>query len=253
MYKSYLIEGSFYTGVGSRKAPIHILYLFSVLAQIFESKGLSLRSGGALGADSSFSDALLNPIKNSQIFVTNNMKKPNYYNPKEYYGTSFDGHYRKAMRLIMDLKLHKKWERCTNSAMELHNRNIFQVLGLDLNSPSSFLLCWTLRGERAYAETTQLTGGTATAINTACMYNVPVFNLAYGPDFLFTMDFIFKNIHLVDFEKLYAIKPKSRVVDEAPYGLQLKSISHELSTAFSDFGFFLDDKSLQVLFKNYFN
>ncbi len=244
----YFKENGFYTGVGSRKAPLCFLYLFSLLAQIFENKGIRLRSGGALGSDLAFSNALSAPELNSQIFVTSNIDKPHYYNPKTMYGLSFDGLYRQAMRLIMDNRLHKKWENCTQIAFDLHNRNVFQVLGLDLKTPSEFLICWTPGGEKKYSETSQLTGGTATAINTAAVNGVPVFNLADKVDLIYTLDFILKNIDCVDFDKVYSITPASKVVAQTPYGVQLAVIASELNSVVSGYGFDLDRSSLSSLF-----
>lgn len=248
MYNSYLIENGFYSGVGSRKAPLFVLYLFSLLAQVFEQKGMILRSGGALGADSAFSDALSAPESRSQLFVTNSVRKPNYFNPQTIYGQSFDGLYRQAMRLIMDNRLHKKWENCSQVALDLHNRNVFQVLGLDLKTHSEFVLCWTPRGEKTYAETGQYTGGTGTAINTAAVNHIPVFNLANEIDLIYTLDFILKNIDCIDFQKVYSILPNSKVVEQVSYGDQLHIIARDLNYIVRQCGFELGVDYLNGLF-----
>lgn len=234
--------------MGSRKAPLFVLYLFSLLAQVFEQKGMILRSGGALGADSAFSDALSAPGGRSQIFVTNSVKKPNYFNPQAIYGQSFDGLYRQAMRLIIDNRIHKKWENCSQAALDLHNRNVFQVLGLDLKTHSEFVLCWTPRGEKTYAETGQFTGGTGTAINTADINHIPVFNLANEVDLIYSLDFILKNIDCIDFQKIYSVSPRSRVVEQVNYGEQLHIIARDLNFIVSQYGFGLDIDSLNMLF-----
>lgn len=60
---------------------------------------------------------------------------------------------------------------------ELHLRNVFQVLGGNLDSPREFLVCWTPDGAETTKETSKKTGGTGTAIRVANMFGVPVFNL----------------------------------------------------------------------------
>ncbi len=62
-------------------------------------------------------------------------------------------------------------------AAKLHGRNAFQVLGNDLKTPSSFLLCWTQDSCEHHNQRQYSTGGTGTAISIASMNNIPVFNL----------------------------------------------------------------------------
>ena len=52
---------------------------------------------------------------------------------------------------------------------DLHTRNVFQVLGPSLDSPSEFLLCWAADGEAS--------GGTGQALRIAATHSVPVYNL----------------------------------------------------------------------------
>lgn len=71
----------------------------------------------------------------------------------------------------MDLasNIHPAWNKLSFGAKKLHTRNCFQCLGLDLSTPSRFLICWTEKGNKI--------GGTRTAIVLAEKYNIPVFNL----------------------------------------------------------------------------
>jgi hypothetical protein len=55
-------------------------------------------------------------------------------------------------------------------APRLFARNAFQVLGLNLSTPSSRVYCWTPGGA--------VVGGTAIAIRLAQIHNIPVINLA---------------------------------------------------------------------------
>lgn len=72
-------------------------------------------------------------------------------------------------------KLHPAWRWLKQEYRELHIRNVFEVMGVSISRPSEFLLCWTPDG--AEEKTTKKTGGTATAINVANHFGIPVFNL----------------------------------------------------------------------------
>ena len=62
-------------------------------------------------------------------------------------------------------------------AQKLHGRNVYQVLGRNLDKPSRFLVCWTPDGVVSGEYCTRATGGTGMAIRIACAENVPVLNL----------------------------------------------------------------------------
>ncbi len=203
-------KNKYYTGVGSRETPLYIMYMMAQLAQIFEKKGWILRSGCAIGADAAFEDSLVQPEISTEIYVPNNgfarkmntIHKNYYIIPKEINGTGFDSKYREAMRILMDENMHKAWKNCKEYVLDLHNRNMFQALGKDLQTPSNFLICYTNNREKKYEDTDINTGGTATAINVASKKGIPVFNLSVNEDFMRLSTFISKNDHLLNKEKL---------------------------------------------------
>lgn len=55
-----------------------------------------------------------------------------------------------------------------DGAKKLQARNSHQVLGLDLNTPSDFIICWTKGGKGI--------GGTGQALRIAKAYNIPIFD-----------------------------------------------------------------------------
>lgn len=57
------------------------------------------------------------------------------------------------------------------------------MLGISLQKPADFVICWTPDGARTAAETSQETGGTGQAIRVASAYGVKVYNLAVKEDF----------------------------------------------------------------------
>ena len=153
----------YYTGVGSRSTPtlirgqrhdvLHDMYHFATL---METEGLTLRSGGARGADAAFEAGVANP----------SMKEI-------YYASDIDESAAAIQALAMAEAIHPAWYRCTEYVRKLHARNCMQVLGCDLRTPSSFLVCWTPAGEDV--------GGTRTAIILAKQHHIPVVNM-FDPD-----------------------------------------------------------------------
>jgi len=144
----------YYTGVGSRKTPTHILDIMTKLATKLAENHYILRSGGAIGADKAFEYGA-------------GIKKEIYL-----------AHMATTESMEIASQFHPAWNNCSPYAKKLHGRNSFQVLGPNLNIPSKFLICWTPDGCISHKERNRLTGGTGTAISIADMYNVPIFNLA---------------------------------------------------------------------------
>ena len=144
----------YYTGVGSRKTPAHILALMRNIAIKLASINHTLRSGGADGADKAF-EAGAGTQK--QIFFASTCTP-------------------EAMDIAK--RFHPAWDRCSAFARKLHGRNAFQVLGPNLNDPSTGLICWTPDGCVSHRTRSINTGGTGTAISIAEAYGVPISNLA---------------------------------------------------------------------------
>lgn len=166
------------TGIGSRETPYEIIKMMHGIGAdlCHSSKGFTLRSGGADGADTAFefgADAVVGEV---EIFLP-------------WKGFNKDSEQRKDLP-VSDLYLaampkdrvlkakeiaarhHPVWNRLTHGAQLLHTRNVFQVLGRNLDSPSNVLICWTKGGG--------VKGGTATAMKIAKEHGVQIFNL-YSP------------------------------------------------------------------------
>lgn len=143
----------YYTGIGARSTPRDVCLLMNRLAQYLERRDWTLRSGGAEGADLAFEEPIL---RLKQIFYAN-----------------------QATDEAMDLaaRYHPKWQSLDKYARRLHGRNVFQVLGPDLQTPSRFVVCWTRDGAVSGHERSHNTGGTGTAISIAGAHDIPVFNL----------------------------------------------------------------------------
>lgn len=174
-----LIEESnnqlFYTGVGARITPKYILQRFRKLSTYLDKKGYILRSGAADGADSAFEDN----SNYKQIFLPwhrYNGSNSSFYN----FPAEIDSRCHKLAGSV-----HPNWSYLKDSVKKLHARNVFQVFGPKLDTPSKFLVCWTENGESK--------GGTATAIKLAEKFNIPIFNFGKAGADIDLWEFIKKN------------------------------------------------------------
>jgi len=160
-----------YTGIGSRQTPPDILREMAALARELAADGWTLRSGGAEGADSAFEKGAREAGGALEIYLP----WPGFNGRRE--GIVM-GHHAEAAKIAASL--HPIWSRLPQGAAKLHTRNVPQLLGRDLGSPSAFVLCWTADGCVDESGRTRDTGGTGTAIALASRHRVPVFNLQRG-------------------------------------------------------------------------
>jgi hypothetical protein len=124
------------------------------IATKLRDAGFILRSGGAQGADSAFAAGA---GKYAEIW------RPEHCTP---------------LAEEIAARYHPVWNRLTPYVKKLHGRNVFQVLGGNLATPSEFLVCWTPDGCVRHGARSIKTGGTGTAISIASAYGVIVNNLA---------------------------------------------------------------------------
>lgn len=164
----------YYTGIGSRETPGHILGIMERLGAKLAVNGWVLRSGGAPGADSSFQKGCESVNGKKQIFIPWN----------GFSGIQEDrtmGIYCiKDSRLVSLAEkevstIHPIWDSLKRGPKALHTRNVFQVLGPDLDEESRMVVF--------YAQTVgnSVKGGTRTAVEVAKKYGVPLINL-YIPE-----------------------------------------------------------------------
>ena len=124
------------------------------------SKGLHLRTGGAVGADTAFATGAgegartiyvpwrgFNEVSGSDVVLAPDL--PNWDNA-----------------LLVAEEFHPNWEACTHGARKLLARNSYQILGEDLHSPCEFVVCWTKGGKGE--------GGTGQALRVARGLEPPV-------------------------------------------------------------------------------
>ena len=172
-------QDKFYTGVGSRETPENITDLMSNIAVILYTEGYTLRSGRAESADYAFQrgaefkyreKAMASNTKLLQeIYVPNSRFNTCYGRLGELNPSDWDN-YKEAEDLMYSI--HPKGVFLRGFAREAHIRNMYQVLGRDLKTPSEFLICWAPVDRFGNPK-----GGTASAWKLASRYNIPCYNL----------------------------------------------------------------------------
>lgn len=168
---SAVCERRAYTGVGSRETPPEIARLMTRIAQRLAALGYVLRSGAAGGADAAFeagADAreIFLPWEGFSgrsssepgVFVTANLPCA-------------------AAAEALAAQHHPAWNRLSAGARRLHTRNATQVLGVTLDAPSSFLLCWARDHRMDAGRIVDVSGGTGLAVRLAHQHRIPIFHL----------------------------------------------------------------------------
>ena len=134
----------------------------TALGKVFDGYYI-LRSGGAPGADIAFEK----DVKNKNIFLP-------WRGFNDNSSTLFNIH-PKAFEIAEKTLPH--WQYLKDPVRKLMARNVHQVLGIGLDTPSEFLICWTQDGATCEENVTKHTGGTGMAIRIASQNKIPVYNL----------------------------------------------------------------------------
>lgn len=156
-----------YAGIGSRQTPQDVLDLIVAAAKHFAAQRLVLRSGHAPGADQAFERGAAH---RAEVFLP----WPDFEASTPVKArTIVTSPTREALSL--SASHHPAWDGLSRGACQLHGRNAHQVLGLHLDDPAEFVLCWTPDGSVDGMGSD--TGGTGQALRIAAAHGVPVFNL----------------------------------------------------------------------------
>lgn len=146
----------YYAGIGSRKTPVNILHLMTHVAKYMRDLNWVLRSGAAEGADTAFENGA-GDLK--EIFTASSQL------PQQ------------AMDTVD--KYHPAPSYLTPYVRKLMARNAMQIFGAEMNTPVSFVICWTPDGANGTTiPTTRKSGGTGQAIRIAAANDIEVLNLA---------------------------------------------------------------------------
>lgn len=174
------MKDKYYTLVGSRKTPGNIKKLLMSVATKLISEGYTGRSGGAEGADEALEEAVAGFSSDprfiglaQEIYLPWEGFNGKYQNISQGYYTIPNPHNnREAEQLAEDF--HPMWHYLKSGGRKLHTRNVYQVLGQDLATPSDFLICYARPN---ITHPTLVVGGTATAVAIAAEEYIPIINL----------------------------------------------------------------------------
>ena len=151
----------YYAGIGSRKTPQACLDFMTKIGRVCTKKDLTLRSGGAIGADQAFERGC--DLESGQKEV---------WTPKSQYVVEHEWAIEKAKAVCWEYPLHKM-KPYTRS---LIIRNMYQIFGDDEENlkPVKFVVFYCvgdplMRGKES--------GGTRYTVRAAHNYNIPHFNL----------------------------------------------------------------------------
>ena len=143
----------YYAGIGARGTPREAQYTMTKFA--LRASMLTLRTGGADGADTAFEAG----AGSAEVWLP---------------WAGFNDHQSTlvvtAGALDVAKKFHPAWGRLSQGVKRLHGRNVNILLGGDLDTPVEFVVCWTDGGKDI--------GGTGMAIRCADYCGIPVYNLA---------------------------------------------------------------------------
>lgn len=178
----------YYAGIGARKTPKRILNYIQDIAEILAEKDYVLRSGGSYGSDSAFEIGC----------NRKNGKKEIYLPYKKYENNESELYDLSNISDAIDIAkaYHPNWLTLSKSVQQLFSRNVYQVLGKDLSTPSLFLICWL---------DSNGSSGTTYTVKLARTYNIPVFNLRLEKN----LDTIAPSIFVEHIEQIVAEKQET--------------------------------------------
>lgn len=161
---THQIKPRAYAGIGSRTTPADVCDLMRGIACTLSKRGWILRSGHADGADISFEEGCTGT---KEIYIP----WQGFNKARHGHNDAYAVHVLKNHLETMDIAqiTHPNWKACSDGAQMLHTRNVYQILGMDLKTPVSMVICWTKDGNA--------TGGTGQAIRLAERQSIPIFNL----------------------------------------------------------------------------
>ncbi len=170
----------YWTGVGSSTTPPDVQQTQTKIGECLARAGLILLSGGAVGSDSAFERGVGDK---HLIFYGNTRHKTlhGYASIPRGAGRVLieDGPLaQRAEQIVQHVLEPDHWRNITRNPFvrNLIRRNVFQVLGPQLNTPTEFLVCW------AKPEGDSIHGGTKSAYELARLLGIPTYNLIDGND-----------------------------------------------------------------------
>lgn len=172
------------TCIGWRKTPPEIQSIMFKMGYAMAQKGNFFRYGGAGGPDLAFQNGV-------ESFCRDNNLYPSWYQRVYLPYNGFNGLKEDVNRGIVDFQSTVNYNKAISIARQFYRtqgtswwpdwmqhlmgRNTYQILGEDLLTLSSCVICYTKDGSLDGLSKTS--GGTGQALRIARFHNIPVFNL----------------------------------------------------------------------------
>jgi hypothetical protein len=153
----------YYTGIGTRNVSNDLIDFISWVGISLAKANYILRSGAADGCDKAFELGCDLQAGSKEIFIP--WRK---FSEDDSHISLEDLDNVEQAETIAE-QFHPSWQWLKFGAKKLHTRNVYQVLGEDLQTPSKFVVCYTTDGEAS--------GGTGQAMRIAEAYDIPIYNL----------------------------------------------------------------------------
>jgi hypothetical protein len=164
-----------YAGIGSRQTPPEVLESITAAATRLAESGWTMRTGMSPGADQAFYRGVLAGRGSVELYLP---------------WPSFEAHARSAGQepdgfvlceptdaaYALAARFHPSWDALACAARHLRARDAHEVLGPDLCSPATLVVCWTPDG--SVDGTGPCVGGTGQALRIAHHHRIAVLNLA---------------------------------------------------------------------------
>lgn len=177
------------TGIGSRNCPKEYCDVMTEIGERLVSVGTIGRSGYAKGADISFEMGYMGELLQNRLTSS---RFESYLPWSGFRGRDEDSYHilvrddrivKAATQIAYEI--HPNWDRLDYYGRKLHTRNVYQILGRDLNTPSDYVFLYAQpKGKNS------VFGGTNTALQLANKYNIPHFNIYKEEDMIRGMELI---------------------------------------------------------------
>lgn len=174
-----------YAGIGTRNAGPMSIDLMRSVGLDLATRGLTLRSGSAIGSDAAFEEGCDDGNGSKEIFIPWDGYQA-YPGAEQRFEKPGNGVYAGVSDEVLEIasQYHPYWHSCKQGARKLLARNTYQVLGKG-KPYSAFVVCLCpLDGNG------EPTGGTSQAIRIALAHNIPVFNLEIQGDLEDMYDYV---------------------------------------------------------------
>lgn len=170
-------DDQIYAGIGSRETPPDVLESIAATAQRLARNGWALRTGMSPGADQAFYRGALAGRGRVELYLPWPTFEAYARAPGEDAAVFALGQPTHAAYSLA-ARFHPGWSALSADERRLRARDAHQVLGSDLASPATLVVCWTEDG--GVDGTDARAGGTGQALRIAHHHRIPVLNLSRG-------------------------------------------------------------------------